>query len=195
VSDRILSIPIVLGSIRVQRRSERPARLLHERVLAAGHHSELLDLKELGLPIYDEAEASASHPGVQAFRASLAQADAVLWLTPEYNHGYTAATKNAVDYLHRELRRKPVAVCGLSASALGGVRAVEQLKLVLIELHALPIRDSVYFTDARTLYDADGALLRPEFIRRTDEVIAELAWYATALRWAREHVPIPEKRR
>jgi NAD(P)H-dependent FMN reductase len=192
---RPLSIPVVLGSIRAQRRSERPARLLLERVLAAGHRGELLDLKELGLPAYDEAESSASHPGIQAFRASLLGADAVLFLTPEYNHSFTAAIKNAIDYLHSEIRRKPVAVCGLSGGALGGVRAVEQLKLVLIELHALPIRDSVYFTSASTLYDAAGTLQRPEFIRRADEVIAELAWYATALRWGRDNLPIPEKKR
>ena len=88
-----------------------------------------------------------------------------------------------------------MAVCGLSGGALGGVRAVEQLKLVLIELHALPIRDSVYFTDARSLYDTEGNLPRPEFVRRADEVLAELAWYARALHWGRANLPLPERKR
>ena len=69
------------------------------------------------------------------------------------------------------------------------------LKLVLIELHALPIRDSVYFSDARTLYDEQGRLTRPEYVQRIDEVIAQLAWYAQALRWGRANLPIPERRR
>ncbi len=190
-----LSLPVVLGSIRTGRLSERPARLLHAQALAAGHHSELLDLRALDLPMYGRDRASDGHPSVVAFRQSLEAADGVVWLTPEYNHGYPSAIKNAIDYLHAEIRRKPVAVCGLSGGALGGVRAVEQLKLVLIELHALPIRDSVYFTDARALYDSEGNLLRPEFARRADEVLAELAWYARALRWGRANLPLPERKR
>ena len=80
------------------------------------------------------------------------------------------------------------------ARRFGGVRAVEQLKLVLIELHALPIRGSVYFTDARSIFDDAGQLLRPEFVRRSDEVIAELAWYAAALRWGRANLPVPDRK-
>ena len=90
-----------------------------------------------------------------------AESDAIVWLTPEYNHGYTSAIKNAIDFLHAEIRRKPMAVCGLSGGTPGGARAVEQLKLVLLELRAVTIRDSVYFSDARNLFDQDGALLRP----------------------------------
>jgi hypothetical protein len=70
---------------------------------------------------------------------------------------------------------------------------VEQLKLVLIELHALTIRDSVYFSDARRLFDADGTLLRPEYVRRIDDLLAELVWYAQVLAWGRAHVPPPVK--
>jgi NAD(P)H-dependent FMN reductase len=145
--------------------------------------------------MYGHDAASDSHPSVLTFRAAMAGADAVVWLSPEYNHGYTSAIKNAIDYLHAELRRKPVAVCGLSGGALGGARAVEQLKLVLIEMHALPIRDSVYFSDAGSLFDPEGNLLRPQFVRRIDEVLAELAWYAAALRWGRATLPIPERKR
>ena len=94
-----------------------------------------------------------------------------------------------------ELRRKPVAVCGLSTGPIGGARAVEQLKLVLIEMHALPIRDSVYFSAARSLFDPEGRLVRPDVSRRIDEVVAELAWYATALRWGRANLLLPERKR
>jgi NAD(P)H-dependent FMN reductase len=190
-----LDIPIVLGSIRKGRRSEAAARLIVDRAIAAGHRAELIDLRELGLPLYDEEEASESHPSVTSFRQRMARADATVWLTPEYNHGYTSTIKNALDYLRPELRRKPATVCGLSGGQIGGARAVEQLKLVLIELHVVPIRASVYFNDARALFDEDGRLLRPELLTRIDETLAELAWYARALKWAREHLPIPERQR
>ena len=190
-----LSIPVVLGSVRPNRRSYRPALLIAERIAAAGHRVELLDLRALDLPMYGHGPDAEIHTGVRALRHTLGQADAVVWLTPEYNHGFSSAVKNAIDYLHAEPRRKPMAVCGLSGGQLGGARAVEQLKLVLIELHGLPIRDSVYFSDADNLFDADGTLLVPAFIRRIDDMLGELAWYARALRWGRETLPLPVRLR
>jgi NAD(P)H-dependent FMN reductase len=195
VERRSLNVPVVLGSIRKGRRSENAARLLAERVAALDHRTRIVDLRELNLPLYDEEEASEGHANVAAFRQIVHQADALVWLTPEYNHGYTSASKNAIDYLRPELRRKPVAVCGLSGGLVGGARAVEQFKQVLIELHAVPIRDSVYFSDARGIFDDAGRLLRPEIITRVDEVLAELIWYARTLAWGREHLPIPQRKR
>jgi NAD(P)H-dependent FMN reductase len=189
-----LNLPVILGSIRKGRRSHAAARLVVERIAEAGHRTQLVDLRELNLPMFDEEETSESHAAVAAFRQIIAESDAQVWLTPEYNHGYTAAVKNALDYLHGEIRRKPAVVCGLSSGLVGGARAVEQLKAVLIELHVVPIRESVYFHDARTLFDASGSLLRPEIVDRIDYVIADLVWYAQALRWARENVPVPRRR-
>lgn len=188
-----LSIPVVLGSVREHRMSERPAHLLVERLTALGCDAPLLDLRALDLPIYGQTPGQDRLPAVAQFQATAARADAMVWLTPEYNHSFTSAVKNAIDFLHGEIRRKPVAVCGLSGGGLGGARAVEQLKLVLIELHAVTIRDSVYFSDARSLFDAAGALLRPEFVQRTDDMLAELIWYARILTWGRAEMPLPQK--
>lgn len=182
----------MLGSVRPQRQSERPAHLLVERLTALGCEAPLIDLRALDLPIYGyTADDSPPHAGVAQFQAAAARADAMVWLTPEYNHSFTSAVKNAIDNLHAELRRKPVAVCGLSGGGLGGARAVEQLKLVLIELHAVTIRDSVYFSDARTLFDHAGALQRIEYVQRIDDMLAELLWYARTLTWGRTHLPLP----
>lgn len=197
-----LTIPVVLGSVREHRLSEYPARLIAERLTALGHTAPLVDLRALDLPMFGQPAAegngsgsdrSRDQSGVAQLRAAAASADAMVWLTPEYNHSFTSAVKNAVDYLHSEIRRKPMAVCGLSGGGLGGARAVEQLKLVLIELHAVTIRDSVYFSDARGLFDSAGNLLRPEYERRIDDLIAELAWYAQVLTWGRTQVPLPIK--
>lgn len=189
----MLTIPVVLGSVREKRLSERPARLIVERLIALGHAAPLVDLRALDLPVFGQTADQGALPGVAQLRAVAASADAMVWLTPEYNHSFTSAVKNAVDYLHSEIRRKPMAVCGLSGGGLGGARAVEQLKLVLIELHAVTIRDSVYFSDARQLFDEAGTLLRPEYVRRIDDLLAELIWYAQALTWGRTHLPLPVK--
>jgi NAD(P)H-dependent FMN reductase len=188
-----LTIPVVLGSVRPHRLSERPARLIVERLTLLGCRAPLVDLQALDLPVYGQTPGQDSLPAVAALQSAAAESDAMIWLTPEYNHSFTSAVKNAIDYLHSEIRRKPVAVCGLSGGGLGGARAVEQLKLVLIELHAVTIRDSVYFSDARTLFDAEGVLLRPAFLARIDDLLAELVWYAQVLTWGRSQVPLPVK--
>ena len=188
-----LFIPVVCGSIRPNRRSLRATQLMVDRVAAAGHETQLIDLKALALPLYDEEPSSEQHPGVAQLREILGRADASIWQSPEYNHSFTSAVKNAIDYVDEELRRKPVAVAGLGGLS-GGMRAIEHLKLVLIELHALPIRDSVAFTDSRTLFDAEGALKRPEFIPRIDLMVRELVWYARTLKWGRENLALPERR-
>ena len=193
LNDRPLVIPVVLGSIRDGRRSHNAARVIHERLVAHGHQSIILDLLELDLPMFTGADAEEVHPGVVAFRGALAASDASVWLSPEYNHAYTGVIKNAIDLVDDELNRKPVAACGLSAGAHGGIRATEALKTVLIEMRALPIRDSVHFGEARALFNADGSLARPEFTSRVDQVIDELAWHARALRWGRDTLPLPTR--
>ena len=190
-----LTIPVVLGSVRPRRLSERPAHLLVDRLTQLGCRAPLVDLRALDLPVFGMSRKQDELPSVIELKTTAAEADAIVWLTPEYNHGYTSAIKNAVDYLHHELIRKPMAVCGLSGGGLGGARAVEQLKLVLIELRAVTIRDSVYFSDARALFDQDGALQRPEYVGRIDDMLAELIWYAQVLTWGRTQVPLPAKSR
>ena len=193
VGQEQLFIPVILGSIREGRRSLHAASYLVCRVIAAGHASEVVDLKELGLPMYSEEEGEEQHAGVQALRSVLGRSDASMWLSPEYNHSFTGVIKNAIDHVDTELRRKPVAACGLSGAPHGGVRASEGLKVVLIEMHAVPIRDSVHFSEARHLFGADGELLKPEFERRVDLVVNELVWYARALKWGRNTIPVPER--
>ena len=188
-----LFIPVVLGSIRKNRRSLNATRLIVGRVEAAGHATELLDLKELALPMYDEEPASEAHPGVALFRETIGRADAVVWHSPEYNHTFTSAIKNAIDYLDEEIERKPSAVTALGG-LVGGVRGAEMLKLVLIELHSLPIRDGVHFADSRNVFDAEGELLRPEYLPRIDLMLRELAWYARILKWGRENLELPARR-
>lgn len=188
-----LNIPVVLGSVRPRRLSERPARLIVERLALLGCQAPLVDLRALDLPIFGQTQDQDELPAVIELKTIADTSDAMVWLTPEYNHGYTSAIKNAVDYLHSEIRRKPMAVCGLSGGGLGGARAVEQLKLVLLELRAVTIRDSVYFSDARGLFDQDGTLQRPEYLGRIDDMLAELVWYAQILTWGRAQVPLPRK--
>ena len=91
-----------------------------------------------------------------------------------------------IDMLYGQYARKPVGFCGVSAGGLGGARAVEQLRLVSIELHMVPIREALYFSSVFDLFDKNGNINDKSYHERANKFLDELTWYAKALKAARE---------
>ncbi len=111
-----------------------------------GFELEIVDLAELELPFLDEAKhprmSDYSHEHTRAWSEIVARADAVVMVTAEYNYGYPAPLKNAIDYLHSEWRYKPVGFVSYGGVA-AGTRAVQQLKQVVTALSMMPLGPSV----------------------------------------------------
>jgi NAD(P)H-dependent FMN reductase len=111
-----------------------------------GFDMNVIDLADVGLPLLDEP----NHPRVRQYvhqhtkdwSAVIDAADAFVFVTPEYNYGYPASLKNAIDYLHHEWQHKPVGFVSYGGVA-AGTRAVQQLKQVVTTLRMLPVVDSV----------------------------------------------------
>ena len=119
----------------------------------------------------------------------LGACDAFVVITPEYNHGYPAPLKELIDSFGEEWHAKPVAFVSYGGIS-GGLRAVEQLRLVFAELHAVTIRDSVSFAGAWEQFDANGALRNPDRAERSmDTMLRRLHWWAIALTNARSVWP------
>lgn len=119
----------------------------------------------------------------------IAGCDAFVIVTPEYNHGYPAPLKSLIDSVGAEWHAKPVAFVSYGGVS-GGLRAVEQLRLVFAELHAVTVRDSVSFAGAWEQFDSSGALRNPERAERSMQtMLARLRWWAQALRAARSTTP------
>jgi NAD(P)H-dependent FMN reductase len=140
-------LAIVIGSTRPGRNGLPIARWFVERAEAHGAFEiEVVDLAERDLPLLDEP----SHPRLRrytqehtkAWSATIAGADAFVFVTPEYNTGYPAALKNAIDYLHHEWRYKPVGFVSYGGVA-AGTRAVQQLKQVVTTLRMVPLVEAV----------------------------------------------------
>lgn len=124
-----------------------------------------------------------------SLRERIADADAFVVVTPEYNHGYPAALKSVIDAFGEEWHAKPVGFVSYGGIS-GGLRAVEQLRQVFAELHAVTIRDSVSFASAWELFDSDGALKSPERpLRQLETMLKRLKWWAETLRNGREAAP------
>jgi NAD(P)H-dependent FMN reductase len=189
----LLTIQVILGSTRKGRRGENVARWVLERALAAEAFSaELLDLADYPLPFYEETTSPAGHHGNYAldvqrrFVAKIAQADGYIIVTPEYNHGYPAALKNALDHGYYEWNNKPTAFVSYAGTAIGGSRAVEQLRLVAIELQMAPIRESVHVGAVRQIFDEQGQMTADTYDQRLAALFRQLRWWGDALKAARE---------
>ncbi|MEE1942689.1 NAD(P)H-dependent oxidoreductase [Streptomyces sp. TRM 70361] len=117
-------------------------------------------------------------------------ADAVVLVVPEYNHSFPGPLKTAIDSLKPEWRTKPVGFVSYGGRG-GGLRAVEQLRLVFAELHAVTVREVVSFHDAWSEFGPDGEPVDATAARAADGLLDQLAWWAFALRRAREDAPYP----
>lgn len=125
-----------------------------------GFDVELVDLAEVGLPMLDEphhaAERRYTHEHTRRWSARVNAADAFVLVMPEYNVGFTAPLKNALDYLYAEWHHKPVGFVSYGMTS-AGLRAVEMIKPVLISLQMVPVHDAVSIP-LRLRMDADGVL-------------------------------------
>ena len=115
----------------------------------------------------------------------MAEADGYVLVTPEYNFGPPAVLKNALDHVYDPWNNKPVAFVGYGGTG-GGVRAVQQLRLSVIELQMAPIRDSLVLPFARRLFAAeDGRILDDAYEPRAQRLLDQLVWWAVTLKAAR----------
>lgn len=185
-----MKLQVIIGSTRTVRVGDKIAKQFVE--LAKKYTSmdiELIDLAEVNLPSLDEPKTPSQGdyqlPHTKAWASKIAEGDAYVIVTPEYNHGYPAPLKNALDYLSAEWHHKPVGFVsygGVSA----GTRAVEQLRLVAVELKLVPIKEAVHLS-LRSIKTAEGAisLADPHVEASVELMMKELVWMATALKNAR----------
>ncbi|WP_372983680.1 NADPH-dependent FMN reductase [Microbacterium sp.] len=124
-----------------------------------GFEVEQIDLAQVNLPFMDEPKhpklRDYQHQHTKDWSATIDRADAYVFVTPEYNYGYNAVLKNAIDFLNQEWADKAVSFVSYGGIA-GGTRAVQQLKQVVTTLRMVPIFESVNIAFAGTKLDENG---------------------------------------
>lgn len=182
-----LRVGVIVGSTREGRRGRAVADWYVERlVLHSDLEVDLIDLADHELPV---RYTSDDTPGIDALLHRLDQADAFVVVTPEYNHSYPASLKDAVDYGRGQWFRKPVAFVSYGGVS-GGLRAVEHLRQVFAELHAVGIRDSVSFHGPFNGF-GDGGPGDPVSAEQAVEIqLEDLRWWAQTLRSGRERIVV-----
>ncbi|WP_111860262.1 NADPH-dependent FMN reductase [Acinetobacter sp. CFCC 10889] len=134
-----MNIFIIVGSIREGRTAIKIAEWLSKEITQLGFstlNTKIIDLKEWDLPFFAGAHPPASgiydQPKQQQWADQIAQGDAFIFISPEYNHGYSAVLKNAIDYLGKEWKAKPFGI--VSYGGNNGISSIEQLKQVCTTL-------------------------------------------------------------
>ena len=191
-----LKLGVILASTREKRRGEGFAHwifaLLAER---SGVAVELLDLRDWRLPNYDHAagptvaEKNYADPVAKAWVERIAALDGYVIVTPEYNHGYPGGLKNAIDHTFTTWANKPVGFVSYGGMA-GGARAVEQLRLVAIELRMVPIRDEVNVRLIGAALDERGRPTEDVYAKRAAAMIDTLLWWTRVTKDGREKYPV-----
>lgn len=176
-------IPIILGTAREGRQSEKVAKFMLQETIKADLETEIIDVRDFRIEATDNTEEL---PQAKKFSEKISKADGLIIVSPEYNHGYPGELKMMLDMLYEQYAKKPVGFCGVSAGGLGGARAVEQLRLVTIEFHMVPIREALYFSIVQDLFDKNGVIKDKSYYDRVKKFLDELIWFAKALKVARE---------
>lgn len=188
-----LKILIILGSSREGRRGDKVSGSVMS-VLPGIKNAEFefVDLRDWNLPFYNLPGYPSDKPGFygsaiqKKWAKKVGSADGFIFITPEYNHGYSAILKNAIDFLWYEWNHKPVAFISYG-NITGGVRAVEQLRQVLVEVEAVTIRESVIIPRIKDAIKNDE-LNSEDFKRHIIEMTERLLIWAKHLKEARKEL-------
>ena len=151
-----------------------------------GVTTELIDIAQLKIPVDDAGETTKD----PRFAAAMERADAIVIVSPEYNHSFPGLLKHVLDSCLKEYIHKAVGIVGVSAGPFGGTRVIQNLLPVMRELGLVTIFWDVNFSNVHKVFAADGTLLDERYIGRINKFLKELLWMAKTLRHGREQVPI-----
>ncbi len=185
-----MKIQIILGSTREGRKGIKVANwVLEQAKKRTDFEVELIDLKEWNLPFLEDSNlpgsGNYSYDYTKKWSKKISEGDGYLIVTPEYNHGYSAVLKNALDLLFKEWNKKPVAFVSYGG-VVGGSRAIEQLRQVVIELQMVSTSEALYFIRTSDHFDEDGKLKDESWNPRLEKVFDQLAWWTKVLKQPRE---------
>ncbi|HEX2955811.1 MAG TPA: NAD(P)H-dependent oxidoreductase [Chitinispirillaceae bacterium] len=184
----MIRIGIIIGSTRPGRVGESVGRWVYENASKRKDAEfQLIDLKEYNLPLLDEPVPPSmghySNDHTKRWAAKIAEFDAFIFVTPEYNHATSGALKNAIDYIYAEWNNKAAGI--VSYGSIGGARAAEQLRLILGEVQIADVRGQVMlslFTDFENFTVFKPA---PMHEKSLDTMISQVVSWGTALKTAR----------
>ncbi|MGS1093828.1 NADPH-dependent FMN reductase [Aquamicrobium terrae] len=184
-------LAVVIGSIRAKRFADKPARWIADLINSRDDvEAEIVDLKDYPMAMFAEDTSPLWGPSKDEhalrWQAKMATFDGYVFTAAEYNHAPTGVLKNALDYLGSQVFRKPAGFVGYGG--VGGARAVEQLRMIAVELQMAPVRAAVHIQlpDYVAIQQGQDIAELAHLRTSADALLADMVWWAKALRAARD---------
>lgn len=180
-----LFIPLIIGTAREGRRTQKAADFMLEQLKETGVKTEVIDVRDYLFLFTENPERDELKKKLSEI---VKKADGFVIVSPEYNHGYPGELKMMMDELYSEFAKKAAGICGVSKGNWGGARMAEQLKLVCLTFHMGVINNNVYFRNMTKFDNSDmiEGKEREEYIKMAKGFLEELLWFTKALKKARE---------
>jgi len=175
-----MRVVIVLGSIRHGRQSHKAGVYLQNQLLQRKIETEVIDLAEASLPPFG-TDASRVAERIKAISKTLAAADALVFVSPEYHGSFSGTLKNALDYFWSEFQKKPIGVVTASAGKMGGINASTQLQHVILSLGAYPLPLKFLVPEVQTAFDESLNPVEESLAQAAEKFIGEFLWFAQAI--------------
>lgn len=188
-----LKIAVIIGSVRPTRFGDKPAKWILDHLKARSDvDAELVDLKDYNLPLFDAPASDFWMPSPNAeavrWQAKLSEFDGYVFVTAEYNRSVPGALKNALDWAYKPFIHKAAAFVGYGS--VGGARAIEHLRNVLVELQSVPVRHAIHIGGSDFVPIMMGQKTWDEtkgnFDGYVPEMLDSLVWWTNATKAARE---------
>ncbi|NLS05794.1 NAD(P)H-dependent oxidoreductase [Rhizobium sp. P32RR-XVIII] len=181
-----IKIAVIVGSTRIGRFADHPAKWIADIARKRPEFEvEVLDLLDYPMPFFGEARASeAESETAERWKKKLREFDGFIFTVAEYNHGPTAVLKNAIDL--GDFIQKPVGFVGYGG--VGGARAVEQLRLVFVEMSAASVKTGVHISFPEYLSVVKEGKSLGDYAHLNEAVknmLDQLSWWGNALKAAR----------
>lgn len=182
-----IELVVIVGSVRTGRFGPVVAAWFADVARShPGFSVSVVDLAE-----YDVSHSFDDTPETASFCGQISPAEAFVIVTPEYNHSFPGNLKSAIDCTDKEFAGKPVAFVSYGGLS-GGLRAVEALRVVMSEVHAITIREAVSIHRVKTQFVEDGSPIEPVRIEESaTRMLDQLAWWAEAARRQRDVAAYP----
>lgn len=179
-----INILIISGSVRNGRQSHKVSVELEKRFVAAGYaNTSILDIAEYNFPVAEERFGKTTQiiEGIHQAQKQLQNADAMIFVSPEYHGSFSGALKNFLDYFWKEFERKPIGIATVSTGRFGGINASTEMQQLVLSLGAFAMPVKLIVPSVHTAFGDDG-ILKEQFLQNNfSNFVKEFVWFAMAI--------------
>ncbi len=180
-----MRIAILTGSVRPARKSHKVAYYLKEQLEERNTVTDLIDMRNNPLPIFgsetDTDRQSEFETTIRNISDRLQNADAIIFVTPEYHGSFSGVLKNTLEYFWSEFSKKPIGVATASSGKMGGINASSQLQHVVLSLGAYPVPLKLLVPGIDNAFDESNKPRNEQLKKSVNKFLNEFLWFADAI--------------